>query len=36
MEWHFKRTFPTEKEAEKQGHIFAKKWIDDGEPNLEP
>ena len=35
MEWHFKLTFPTEKEAEMEGHLFAKKWIDDGKPNLE-
>ena len=36
MEWHFKRSFRTEKAAEIEGHLFAKKWIDDGKPNLEP
>jgi hypothetical protein len=35
MEWHFKRSFPTMKEAEMEGHRFAKKWIKKGKPNLE-
>ena len=33
---HFKGSFPTKEEAEKEAHLFAKKWIDDGKPNLEP
>jgi hypothetical protein len=34
MEWHFKRNFPTEKEAEMEGRSFPAKWIDNGEPFL--
>jgi hypothetical protein len=26
----FKRDFPTKEEAEREGLLFAKKWIDDG------
>ena len=33
---HFNRSFPTKQAAEMEGHLFAKKWIDDGKPNLEP
>jgi hypothetical protein len=36
MGWHFKRSFSTERTAEIAAHLFAKKWIDDGKPNLEP
>jgi hypothetical protein len=36
MEWHFKRSFPTMKEAEMEGHRFAKEWIKKGKSNLEP
>ena len=28
----FKRDFPTKEEAEREGLLFAKKWIDDGKP----
>jgi hypothetical protein len=33
MEWHFKDSFRTEKAAEIEGYLFAKKWIDDGKPD---
>lgn len=32
MEWDFDRAFPTEKLAEIEAHLFARKWIDDGKP----
>jgi hypothetical protein len=35
MEWHFKRSSATYKEAEMEAHRFAKKWIDDAKHNLE-
>jgi hypothetical protein len=30
----FKKSFDTPEEAEREGVAFAKKWIDDGKPNL--
>ena len=35
MDWHFKCSFPTANEAEMEGHLFAKRWIDDVKPSLE-
>jgi hypothetical protein len=32
MEWHFERSFASYQEAETEGHLFAKKWIDDAKP----
>ena len=34
-ESHFTLVFPTEQEAETEGHLFARKWIDDDKPALE-
>ena len=36
MEWHFKRSFRTERAAEIEGYLFVKQWINDGKPNFEP
>ena len=33
-EFEVKRGFATQEEAEQEGLIFAKKWIDDGKPKL--
>jgi hypothetical protein len=35
MEWCFKASFATYKEAETEGHVFAKDWIDDN-PKAKP
>lgn len=35
-ESHFRLTFETHEQAEMEAHLFARKWIDDGKPNLEP
>jgi hypothetical protein len=32
----FQRKFETEKEAESYAHQMAKKWIDDGKPDILP
>jgi hypothetical protein len=34
MEWYFDRTFPSPDAAEKEGHSFARQWIDDGKPKM--
>ena len=33
---NIKRAFRVRREAEMEGLIFAKKWIDDGKPDLSP
>jgi hypothetical protein len=33
-QFEVKRGFATQEEAEREGLIFAKKWIDDGKPKL--
>jgi len=35
MDRYFKCSFLTAKEAEMEGHLFAKRRVDDGKPNLE-
>jgi hypothetical protein len=34
MLWMSKTCFQMKNEAEKEAHFLAKKWIDDGKPNL--
>ena len=34
--WTGQISFQTKKEAEREAHLLAKKWIDEDKPNLEP